>query len=298
LLFTLFVFIKKTIQAKGRAYKLPVKQKMRCNKYLIIQFLLFMCSLHSVAQDSEYVYKDTTVLSADSIATRNLVIDTKKNNAVNEKDLPDTVLQNRQFETFKDSAEALKNNIAFKYAKNLDSILITLQKKQQTQTQPVRTNLSWLEKFFFSSVTKIFFWVLACLFIGFIIYKLFIAEGFFKKQTVSKKVKVLPAEKEHLFALTDYGKLIIQAAANKNYPLAIRYHYLQTLQKLAAKRAIEFTPDKTNNEYSRGMFGKPYKEEFDSLTHSYEYAWYGKFDISEAMFTAIEKGFKQFNTQL
>jgi len=46
------------------------------------------------------------------------------------------------------------------------------------------------------------------------------------------------------------------------------------------------------------MFGKPYKEEFDSLTHSYEYAWYGKFDISEAMFTAIEKGFKQFNTQL
>ena len=259
---------------------------------------MFICSLHSVAQDSEYVYKDATVLSADSIATRNLVIDSKKNNAVNEKDLSDTVLQNRQFETFKDSAEALKNNIAFKYAKNLDSILIALQKKQQTQAQPMRTNLSWLEKFFFSSVTKIFFWVLACLFIGFIIYKLFIAEGFFKKQTVSNKVKVLPAEEEHLFALTDYGKLIIQAAADKNYPLAIRYHYLQTLQKLAAKRAIEFTPDKTNNEYSREMFGKPYKEEFDSLTHSYEYAWYGKFDISEAMFTAIEKGFKQFNTQL
>ena len=251
-----------------------------------------------MAQDSEYVYKDSTVLSADSIATRSLIIDTKKNNAVNEKDLSDTVLQNRSFETFKDSAEALKNNIAFKYAKNLDSILIALQKKQQTQAQPVRTNLSWLEKFFFSSVTKIFFWVLACLFIGFIIYKLFIAEGFFKKQTVSSKVKVLPDEEEHLFALTDYGKLIIQAAADKNYPLAIRYHYLQTLQKLAAKRAIEFTPDKTNNEYIREMFGKPYKNEFASLTHSYEYAWYGKFDISEAMFTAIEKGFKQFNIQL
>ena len=251
-----------------------------------------------MAQDSDYVYKDSTVLSADSIATRSLIIDTKKNNAVNEKDLSDTVLQNRSFETFKDSAEALKNNIAFKYAKNLDSILIALQKKQQTQAQPVRTNLSWLEKFFFSSVTKIFFWVLACLFIGFIIYKLFIAEGFFKKQTVSSKVKVLPDEEEHLFALTDYGKLIIQAAADKNYPLAIRYHYLQTLQKLAAKRAIEFTPDKTNNEYIREMFGKPYKNEFASLTHSYEYAWYGKFDISEAMFTAIEKGFKQFNTQL
>ena len=251
-----------------------------------------------MAQDSEYVYKDSTVLSADSIATRSLIIDTKKNNAVNAEDLSDTVLQNRQFETFKDSAEALKNNIAFKYAKNLDSILIALQKKQQTQAQPVRTNLSWLEKFFFSSVTKIFFWVLACLFIGFIIYKLFIAEGFFKKQTVSNKVKVLPDEEEHLFALTDYGKLIIQAAADKNYPLAIRYQYLQTLQKLAAKRAIEFTPDKTNNEYIREMFGKPYKNEFASLTHSYEYAWYGKFDISEAMFTAIEKGFKQFNTQL
>lgn len=259
---------------------------------------MFICSLHSVAQDSEYVYKDSTVLSADSIATRNLVIDTKKNNAINEEDLPDTVLQNRQFQTFKDSAEALKNNIAFKYAKNLDSILIALQKKQQTQAQPVRTNLSWLEKFFFSSVTKIFFWVLACIFIGFIIYKLFIAEGFFKKQTISSKVKVLPDEEKHLFVLTDYGKLITQAVADKNYPLTIRYHYLQTLQKLAAKGVIEFTADKTNNEYIREMFGKSYKNEFASLTLSYEYAWYGKFDISEAMFTAIEKGFKQFNTQL
>lgn len=254
--------------------------------------------LNTFAQDSEYVYKDSTVLTADSITARNLVINTKKNNTTDGKEAIDTVLQNKQFAIFKDSAEALKNNTAFKYAKNLDSILIALQKRQQTQQAPEKASQSWLEKFFFSSVTKIFFWTLACIFIGFIVYKLFIAEGFFQRQTTSSKVTVLPDEEEHLFALTDYDKLLAQAVTEKNYRLAIRYHYLQTLQKLAAKGAIQFTADKTNYEYIRELFGKPYKDEFASLTLNYEYAWYGKFDISESMFTTIQKNFKQFNNQL
>jgi hypothetical protein len=244
------------------------------------------------------VYKDSAVLSADSIDAKGLVIATKKNNSQGDEDFTDTVLQNKQFATFRDSAEALKNDPAFKYGKNLDSILIALQKKQQTQEVPARNSVSWLEKFFFSSVTKIFFWTLACFFIAFIIYKLFIAEGFFQRQTAAIRVKVLPDEEEHSFALTDYGKLISQATAGKNYALAIRYHYLETLQKLALKGVIQFTADKTNYEYIREMAGNRFKEEFASLTLKYEYAWYGKFDISEAMFTSIQNNFKQFNNQL
>ncbi len=259
---------------------------------------MFICCLHTVAQDSEYVYKDSTILSADSIVTKKLAIDTKKNNSANDNELFDTTLQNKQFAIFKDSAEGLKKEEALKYAKNLDSILIALQKQQKALQRSEKPSLSWLERFFFSFETKIFFYIFSCIFIGFIVYKLFIAEGIFQWQTTANKVTVLPDEEILQFALINYDKLLSLATENKNYSLAIRYHYLQTLQKLAAKNVIQFTPDKTNYEYLREMFDKPYKNEFASLTLQYEYVWYGKFDTSEAMFVTIQKKFKQFNNKL
>jgi hypothetical protein len=270
---------------------------MKCRKYLIILILMFICRLQAAAQDSEYVYKDVTVLHADSVAAASLEKETQTYNAPAEPEVTDTFLQNKQLLIYKDSAEGLKKDAAFNYARNLDSILIALQKKQLAHQQPEKPVSSWSEKFFFSPATKIFFSALACFFIGFIVYKLFITEGVFQRHTVRDAVTVLPEAEEEIFASADYGKLIAQATADENYPLAIRYHYLQTLQKLAAKNIIQFTPDKTNYGYVRELAGKPYRDQFAALTNSYEYAWYGKFDISAAMFSGIREKFKQFNNQ-
>jgi hypothetical protein len=271
---------------------------MKCSKYLIVLVLIFICRLHTAAQDSEYVYKDVTVLHADSVAAAVLEKETQTYNAPAEPEVVDTFLQNKQLLIYKDSAESLKKDAAFIYAKNLDSILIALQKKQLSQQRPKKSSSSWSESFFFSSATKIFFSALACFFIGFILYKLFITEGIFQRNTTRDSVTVLPEAKEEIFASADYSKLIARATADENYPLATRYHYLQTLQKMAAKNIIHFTPDKTNYEYVREVTGKPYRDKFAALTTSYEYAWYGKFDISTGMFSGISEKFKQFNNQL
>lgn len=267
-------------------------------KFLISVTLVILCSQYCRAQDTDYVYADSSVIKADSLSTKALVFDMKKNDRLNEYAAIDSSLKKAQVSVINDSAEALKSASSFAYAKNLDSILKVLQKKQRSQAPPSEVNLSWLERFFFSPITKVFFWILACLFIGFILYKLFFTTGIFQRQTATSNVTLQPIEEEPLLATTDYSKLIMQATGNKNYRLATRYHYLQTLQKLALKNAIQFAPEKTNHQYIVELFGKPYKDEFISLTLHYEYAWYGGFDLTEVIFAKIQNNFKQFNSKV
>jgi hypothetical protein len=249
-----------------------------------------------MAQDSEYVYRDSASLTTDSIVTRSLKMDAKNSK------LPDTnsdsLLYDHQLAAAGDSAEALKNASSFSYAKNLDSLLIALQKKQEISEPATVHTASWLEKFFFSPIVKVFFWTLAVLFVGFVLYKLFFTEGFFQRNTYTSKVTAVTEKPEENFAAADYSKLINAAIADKNYRMAVRYNYLQTLQKLAVKKAITFAPAKTNTQYMREVFNQPYKTEFAALTLQYEYAWYGGFELDEILFGRIQNNFKQFNSQL
>ena len=140
--------------------------------------------------------------------------------------------------------------------------------------------------------------MVAVVFVSFILYKLFFTEGFFQKTYAKIKVNGMPDETEHLSGNTDYGKLINQAISVKNYRMAVRYHYLQSLQKLSSKAVIQFAPDKTNYQYVRELSGKTYKNAFASLTLHYEYVWYGEFEVDENIFNAIQNKFKQFNNEV
>ena len=267
---------------------------MRCFRLFFILLPVFFCGLYCRAQDTGYVYKDPSLITADSVAA---VVEMKKNDRVQTDDADDTLLRNSRISIASDSAEAMKKAKAFGYAKNLDSLLKALQKNQASNVARQSNSPSWLENFFSSPATKVFFWSLAVIFIGFILYKLFFTEGIFQRPSPTGKVTVLP-EEESLSAAMDYGKLIAQAVAANNYRLATRYNYLQTLQKLSSKGVIQFTGDKTNYQYITELNGKPYRDDFALLTRSYEYAWYGSFEINEVMFAAIQNSFNTFNDQL
>jgi hypothetical protein len=256
------------------------------------------------AQDSNYVYKDTALLYEDSVALveRELQMDSVSNGDAEADDaisgddyITDTILISNQLTLNRDSVSALKNRQSFAYIKNLDSLLLERQQMEDKDTDST-DHLSWLAAFFASPVTKYFFWILAGVFIIFIIYKLFFAEGFFQSSYAKSRVTVYDDEAGDLSKTADYGKLILQAVNGGNYRLAVRYHYLQSLQKLAAKGLIQFTTDKTNYQYVKELSGKAYKSEFASLTLNYEYAWYGEFEIDEALFNTIQNRFKQFNS--
>lgn len=68
-------------------------------------------------------------------------------------------------------------------------------------------------------------------FIFFILYKLFLAEGVFKKESRAAKQQTPEVEEEVISSESDFDNLINQALQANNYRQAVRYQYLKTLHK-------------------------------------------------------------------
>ena len=111
-------------------------------------------------------------------------------------------------------------------------------------------------------------------------------------------VKTLEEQEKHDPVSVDYNRLLNTAINKKDYRLATRYLYLQSLQKLIIAGAITYSPDKTNHQYLMEIYDKPYRQEFSLLTLHYEYAWYGDFLMEETGFTILQKKFISFNKQV
>lgn len=262
--------------------------------YILIIVLLFAGN-YAKAQDSNYVYTDTAILNAGSVKVTDAgALFESKPEESNEGHMPDTIIRNKLFMEI-DSVRAIKGRKPFAYAKNLDSLLIAYQRSIKKK-EPSNYEMSWLERLLSSAFTQYFFWALAVLFVVVILYKLFFTEGFFQRPYAKASVSAVPEETDPLLLHSDYDPLIALAVSKNNYRAAVRYHYLQTLQKLILKGAIQFAPDKTNYQYVNELLGKPYKSTFADLTLHYEYVWYGEIDINHIIYLEVRNKFKQFNT--
>ena len=99
--------------------------------------------------------------------------------------------------------------------------------------------------------------------------------------------------KEDIFSI-DYEKELKIAIQTKNYRQAVRLYYLQTLSLLSKKGHIQFKQDRTNAEYLFQLYNKDSYQPFRSLTRSFEYTCYGKFELSEPAFEKVQKDFETF----
>lgn len=98
-------------------------------------------------------------------------------------------------------------------------------------------------------------------------------------------------EIEKNLQLVDFEKLIKEALKSGENRLAIRYHYLWLLKKMAAKEIIEWDVEKTNSDYIYEIKSAKLKEEFTYLSYLYNYIWYGEFQLEE---NTLEKAIKAF----
>lgn len=85
--------------------------------------------------------------------------------------------------------------------------------------------------------------------------------------------------------------LLKKAKAGEDYILATRYYFLMYLKKLQDVAVIKYHRDKTNAEYLSEIENAQLSEQFVKLSYMYEYAWYGKKEISAAVFQTVEKTF-------
>jgi len=260
------------------------------HKQLLISFFTMLLFAAANAQQNDQSYDTSTIVVKEDYV--------ESYQRSNDTLYIDTTLYFARPEIPADSVAAWKGSKEFAYVKDMDSLLVAAKKDQQKEAENSSSNSSWLARFLSSYAVQVFFWCLAIFFILFILYKLFLSEGAFRRRTMASGTGTTEVEEEVITSESDLESLIRQALQAGNYRLAVRYKYLQTLYKLAAKKMVELAVDKTNYQYVREISNYKYQNEFAALTLNYEYVWYGEFEIEENIYRRIETGFSQFNSKL
>ena len=283
---------------------------MRLRLFLLSISVLLISNRQILAQ-SRHVYEDSSILYPqeteaveEEIKFTPPVIEEENTNSREVTETKDTLLISNRHFLSPDSIKALRNEKPLYYAGNLDSALQELKKQREKPNEktkepvvddssPSSSGAGMVGAFFNSKKTQYVLWGMATLFVLFVLYKLFFADGVFKKGTAKNNVKIADEEEEAKpVQERKFDTAIARAANENNYRMAVRYLYLQLLQRLTAAGAIEFAADKTNTEYLRELTGKSYKEEVASLTLYYDYVWYGEFAIDAAAYSKIENRFR------
>ena len=96
----------------------------------------------------------------------------------------------------------------------------------------------------------------------------------------------------------DFDTAIDEAFMKKDFRLAVRLLYLQTLKRLTDTGLINYKPDKTNRQYVYELANSAYKSDFETLTRQFEFVWYGNFPVGEVDFQLSRRQFQQFNQSL
>ncbi len=134
--------------------------------------------------------------------------------------------------------------------------------------------------------------------VGFAIY-LFVKANPGKDFLESKaKGKTFLSEEEKIIEKDDIKSLISRALENNNYRLAVRYYYLLILKKLKENDYIDYQYQKTNTDYLAEIESIKLQQQFYSITHLYEYIWYGDFTVNHNQYKMAEVDFKKIETTL
>lgn len=271
------------------------------NRFSKVLFIVFLFLSHYTKLSAQH---DTTYVDSAAYKTGDLTPPAS---------LGDTVLGKYEFDKDHSLAD-YKHNKNFAYMKYLDSLLrktkgltvdtFSIQNVRSTRGKKAVSRDSAGEppgpriNIFSLPAVKIVLWILAIFLIGFLVWKLFLGENFFRRNRSFKSNLGSNTQEEKEPDISGYDELIASAVQDKNYRLAVRYSYLQALKRLTDNGLVHFTADKTNYQYVNELNGKPFQNDFAALTLSYEYVWYGKFEIREDVYARLSRNFRSFNQKI
>ena len=187
-----------------------------------------------------------------------------------------------------DSIRAVKQTPDLMYLQQFDSVLQAVKVQQaalSNQSAPEQ-GTSWLKRVFEAAFTVYLLWVLALLFVGYILYRLFIS-GLFRRNPGKGTLSVedIPGD---TVAAQDWNNLALRYAAGGDYRMATRCVYLHTLHALNDRGSIRFTADKTNGRYLAELKDSPSRDLTAQLFRYYEYSWYGGFTTDALIFQKVK----------
>jgi hypothetical protein len=274
------------------------------NKRFLFFILLLFAATGAGAQ-KRFQYVDSSVMYDKDSVEESLIRsgDEKTEGKAEEKtgdDIQgDTGVSLRTVSISGDSLDAWKNKKEFLYARNLDSLLRAKNKEKEKATegdqsiyQP-KANATNMDSLFAAGWIKAVLWILAGLFVVYILYQLFLNKGSFRRSATERKVAETAPTPDEVVMLSNFDQLIHQSCKLGDYRSATRYLFLKTLQRLSERSLITFSIDKTNSRY---VFELPQakREGFIPLVNIYEFLWYGNNTADKDSYTAIESNFNNF----
>jgi hypothetical protein len=203
-----------------------------------------------------------------------------------------------------------KNSREFRYMNYLDSLLRTRKDlrndtvsidaatgRVNRHTRPAGGS-SGMNLFLNSLPVRIFFWILAVIFIGYIFYTVLFKKGVFSRKRMARTAEPEDGSPHELNEISEYDDLIREVENKKEFGLATRYLFLKTLKVLSERGYIHFAPERTNRDYLEEMKSNRFLQEFEKLTRNYEYIWYGKFSVGEERYRHLKEAFDLFDKKI
>jgi hypothetical protein len=258
-----------------------------------IPCFLFFCILFAFLSDPAEVCAQVTVDSSVQVMEEQIVDSLAVyDDEEEDEEVFDTALHRSLWTYPADSLRLFRSQPEFAYMKNLDSLLKKNQ-ELQNKTQKVQATNEPVNVF---PLIKVLLWSLLIGALLFVLYQVFLSDrGLFTSPLRNKKLQV---EEEQLTDDVYLDQQLQLAIKEGNYRLAVRFLYLQSLNKLAARSWLQLSPDKTNYQYVRELAKPQLKPAFARITLHYEYAWYGDFIIQQNVFDPIKKEFDQFQQSI
>ena len=108
---------------------------------------------------------------------------------------------------------------------------------------------------------------------------------------------IFTSEKENI-DLIDFPFFIDKAVKGKDFRLAVRYHYLQSLALLALAGKIQTRDAKTNRDYLSEIGDPETRNAFAGLVYGFEFIWYGEFIPDENQYLKFSASFVSFQKSL
>ena len=107
----------------------------------------------------------------------------------------------------------------------------------------------------------------------------------------SNEIKIIESEED--ISQINFDELISIAIESKQYKLAVRYLFLNSLKLLSEKGLIELRNNKTNYQYLSEIKNNQIADVFRNTTSSFEWIWYGDFPVDENVMKSSQNDFNE-----
>jgi len=133
---------------------------------------------------------------------------------------------------------------------------------------------------------------LVLLFVLFLVFRILKADrSWFLKRGKRKSGPELLYAQAQQMEHTDFEQLAEEAVTQKDYRLAVRFHYLGLLQKLDRENLISWEISKTNRTYALELEDPGLRQWFRKVCFLYEYIWYGDFPVDRLRYESAKETF-------